>query len=76
MAMKTKTILIGLALLASPFLMKAQNCDTYFPYKKGLILEQQSFNAKNKLTGSVNQVVTNISMNHPEAFDAIVKQVK
>lgn len=60
--MKTKTLLIGIALLAAPFIMKAQNCDTYFPYKKGLILEQQTFNAKNKLTGSVKQMVTDISV--------------
>lgn len=59
--MKTKTIVLGLAFIAIPLLMKAQNCDAYFPYKKGMVLEQQTFNAKNKLTGSVKQVVTDIT---------------
>jgi len=59
--MKTKSIILGLFLLASPLLTKAQGCDAFFPYKKGMVIEQQSFSAKDKLTSSVKQKVTDIS---------------
>lgn len=47
--------------MATPFLANAQNCDAYFPYKKGMVIEQQSFNAKNKLTGSVKQKIMDVT---------------
>ena len=59
--MKTKLIILGLLLTATPFLTKAQTCDAFFPYKKGMVIEQQTFNAKNKLTSSVKQTVKEIS---------------
>ena len=59
--MKTKSIILGLFVMATPFLANAQNCDAYFPYKKGMVIEQQSFNAKNKLTGSVKQKIMDVT---------------
>lgn len=59
--MKTKSTILGLLLAVAPFLVKAQNCDAFFPYKKGMVIEQQSFNPKNKLTGTVKQKVTDVT---------------
>jgi len=59
--MKTKSIILGLFIIAAPFVTKAQTCDAFFPYKKGMVIEQQSFSAKNKITSSVKQTVKEIT---------------
>ena len=59
--MKTKSIIWSLLIALAPFTAQAQNCDAFFPYKKGMVIEQQTFNAKDKLTSSTKQTVTDIT---------------
>lgn len=73
---KTRLSLVVI-LLFSGLLLQAQDCKLYFPDAKGTTIETRSYDAKEKLTGSVKQVITDkqvdgdnvtISMAH-ESFD-------
>jgi hypothetical protein len=52
--------------------VNAQPCSTYFPFSEGAQFELQSFNAKNKLTGSTSYQILSVT-NEGGASSALVR---
>lgn len=56
--MKSKFLLL-LALFSTGS-MFGQNCEAFYPFKKGAVIETQSFNPKGKLTGWARQTILDV----------------
>lgn len=47
--------------MALAITVSSQNCETFFPVEKGTFTEIKNFDAKGKLTGSIQQTITNVN---------------
>ncbi len=56
-----KNFTLFLSLLLMVFTVTGQDCENFFPAKKGAFMEMKNYDAKGKITGTVRQTVTDVS---------------
>jgi hypothetical protein len=62
-------VIMGLSGLSST---NAQNCEAYFPFKKGTVIEMTHYDAKDKVTGTSRQTVVDLKESG-SGFEATLK---
>lgn len=55
-----RTILLALSSLLLTGASFSQNCEAFYPFSKGAVIETQSFNAKGKLNGTSRQTILDL----------------